>query len=483
MARGGVHEALDRICGTFSKHRIPDPEVDILVNLAPADLIKDGTWLDLPIATIMMQAAGLLPDLPQDIEGDYVLLGELGLHGEVRRVPGALSIAYVSSPGQKLIVPTGNEKETALVLAKPGHEDCGVYPISSFDELIDFFNKRKKLSNALSHPIQFDKHISKSPDFGRIHGQEKAKRAAVIAAAGGHNLLLVGPPGEGKSFLASAIPGILPRLNDAEKVELTRIYSSCGELEKDGTAVTRRPMRTVHHTASKPAVIGGGTGLARPGEITLSHLGVLFLDELAEFNRGTLESLRQPMESGTIHIGRSQGTVSYPCSFTLVAAMNPCPCGYFGTNRCQCSDKNVRSYQSKLSGPILDRIDLQVELQSLTSEERFKPAEENVSRRLQQEVQNARDRQNRRFSGKEIPYNAAIPGGYVQEYCNFSTDAFDYFQRRVDAASITTRSMDRLAKVSRTIADLDQHDTVEVGHVKESATYVIDGAVTGPFWT
>ncbi len=382
MARGAIKEALDRICGAFNKFGYAESDVEILINLAPADLPKEGTWLDLPLAIIMLQAAGLLPDLQEHQEGDFVLMGELGIHGEVRRVPGALSLAYIAKPGQSLIVPAGNERECALILAKPGHEGCRVCAVSSLDEVVEFFSGKRKLENALRQEVRFENAIPKCADFGRIRGQERAKEAALISAAGGHNLLLIGPPGEGKSLLASAIPGILPRLSNEEKVQLTRIYSACGELKNDGMAVTRRPMRSIHHTASKQAVIGGGSKIARPGEITLAHLGILFLDEIAEFTSSTLEALRQPIESGEVSISRVGGSLSFPCRFTLVAAMNPCPCGYFGTDQCRCKESDVTRYQKKISGPILDRIDLQVEMNRLSTEERFSETEEEASPRL-----------------------------------------------------------------------------------------------------
>lgn len=475
MAKGSVTESLDRISGAFQASGIPGPRVEILINLTPPSVPKDGTWLDLPLAIIMLQAAGLLPDLSEDKEGNYVLVGELGIHGEIRRVPGVLSLAYMASPGQKLIVPAGNEKEASLILAKPGHEGCGVYPVAQLSDVIDFFRGSKKLDNALRQKIVFESVVDKAVDFGKIRGQAEAKEAAVIAAAGGHNLLLIGPPGEGKSLLASAMPGILPRLTDDEKVQLTRIYSAAGLLDKDGQAVTRRPMRSVHHTASKQSIVGGGSGVPRPGEITMAHLGVLFLDEIAEFSSATLESLRQPLESGEIAVSRVGGTFTYPCRFALVAAMNPCPCGYYGTDRCRCTPQAIKKYQAKISGPISDRIDLQVVLTPLTTDERFAPTTDDVSPSLRKQVEMARQRQQERFAGRDIPCNAAIPGGSVVELCAFSESGMSHYKSTIDTNTLSTRSMDRLAKVARTIADLAGADYIESSHIDAAARFVIGG--------
>jgi magnesium chelatase family protein len=475
MAGIAVQEATTRIAGAFAKLRIPEPEVGIQINLTPASVLKEGAWLDLPLAIIMLQAAGVLPDLPEHMKGDFILMGEVGLHGDIRRVPGALSIAHLAKAGQTLIVPAGNEKECALIVARPGHDGCRVCAVSTLDEVVDFFAGKRKLENALHHEIHFDSVIPKAVDFGAIRGQDAAKEAAIIAAAGGHNLLLIGPPGEGKSLLAGAMAGILPRLSNEEKVELTRIYSAYGALETDGQAVTRRPFRSVHHSVSKEALVGGGSKIPRPGEITLAHHGILFLDEIAEFSRATLETMRQPIEAGEVTISRVGATLTYPCRFTLVAAMNPCPCGYYGTDQCTCKEREISSYQKKLSGPLIDRIDLQVELHRLTTDERFAEpsAEESPGVRIM--VEAARQRQRMRFDGKEIPHNAAIPGGQVREFCRFSQAGLEAYKEVVDTHTLSTRSMDRLAKVARTVADLVKSDDVEPKHVAKAAKYVVGG--------
>jgi len=347
--------------------------------------------------------------------------------------------------------------------------------------VIGFFKKERVLENALKDGISFKDFVPTAPDFAHVRGQEKARRAGKICAAGGHNLLLFGPPGEGKSLIASALSGILPPLTREEAVELTRIYSASGELTEDGYAVTRRPVRTVHHSASKQALVGGGSRIPRPGEVTLAHFGVLFLDELAEFSQSSLDSLRQPLEAGEVTISRVGASIRYPCRFTLVAAMNPCPCGYFGTDMCRCDAREVKKYQSKISGPILDRIDLQVSVERLSTEERFREEQSQSSAELRREVRAARARQHTRFEGTGIPFNAAIPGGSIRNYCHFEDEAFDEYKEIVDHNRVSTRSMDRLAKVALTIADLQASELIAPMHVQQAAEFVVGGVLREGF--
>jgi len=478
-AAQSVKDSIGRIEGAFAKLGIPEPMVSIVVNIAPAEVPKSGPSLDLPIALALLYAAGELPDLAPERREKFVFIGALDIHGQVRRIVGALPLSLAIAPGSTLICPDENQWECRLIKAQTTHATTTVCGVESLEQVIGFLKGSVTLdASKLDH--KFESPIPKALDISAVRGHEQAKRAMAICAAGGHNLLMIGHPGEGKSMLASVMPGIMPRLAPAEIVELTKVYSAAGQLDRDGMAVTSRPFRSIHNTATIPALIGGSTpgpnGMLKPGEITLAHLGVLFADEIPQFPRPALEALRQPLESGEVHITRVVGRATLPARFTLVAAMNPCPCGYYGLDRCTCDEKAVKKYQNRLSGPIVDRIDLQVEMERLSTEERFAPeSTEPESPKVRAKVEAARVRQQKRFEGKGIPFNAAIPGGSVRTLCQFSDAAMAHYQRIVSEASLSTRSTDRLAKVARTVADLADSDTIEPEHLDEAASFVVGG--------
>jgi magnesium chelatase family protein len=494
-----VKETLLRIEGALAKYGFAPPSGTVYINLAPPDIPKQGTSLDLPIALIALQAAGHIPDWPDAIQDDYLFIGELGLHGEIRPVHGLLPIAMVAKAGQSLVVPQTNQKEACLVRALPGKDSCNILTAGTLEQVIQFMRGQASLPNAAAQEISYEPMLERGVDFGQIKGQRDAKRAMEIAAAGGHNVLLVGPPGEGKSLTAKALPTILPRLSDAEKVELTKIYSAKGLLAGDGSVVTRRPFREVHHSASKQSLVGGGSGVPEPGEISLAHKGVLFLDELPEFSRPTIETLRQPLESGTITISRVDASLEFPAEFTLVAAMNPCPCGFFGmyncsqcgelvfepgrgcakcgsvqaTPRCSCGSKAVEKYQGRISGPILDRIDLKVDLKPLSFEEKFGEAASENSAAIRARVEAARTVQSQRYAGTSIAANAFIPGGQVTKWCGFSTAGLESYKQTIQSGTFSTRATDRLAKLARTIADLAAAPQIEPPHVAEATRFLV----------
>ena len=483
MARGAVKESLERIQGAFEKLGLGETSVDISINLAPADIVKDGTSLDLPIAIVMLQTAGYLP--PNPLGDTYLMFGELGLNGDIRRVKGALALAFTAKPRQRIISPEGNRKESALVRWSEGGQDIYSYPVKTLEEVIDCLRGKKTLKSATEESIQFKSAFKAPIDFADIKGQELAKEAATVCAAGGHNMLMIGPPGEGKSLIASAMPGILPRLSHSEVAQLTRLYSVSGKLESDESIISRRPCRTITSTASVQALVGGGSGVIKAGEISLAHLGVLFMDEFPEFGRNALEALRAPMESGVIRISRVVASVELPARFTLIAAMNPCPCGYYGYDDCQCSDQEIQKYNAKISGPILDRIDIKVHLSRLTTDERFSTKKGKSSMLIRRIVESARQIQRNRFEGTDIPTNSAIPAGKILEYCHFSDPALDHYKKIIEQRKMSTRTMDRLAKVARTIADLNGAENIDIAHLDKTTHFLFgEGGdiLDGPFF-
>ena len=468
LADTSIKESYDRIKAALTNIGFRMPIAEITVNLSPADIRKEGSGYDLPLAIGIL--AG---DCKVESErlGEYMLVGELGLDGSLRPIRGALPIAIRARKEhfRGLIVPRENVREAAVV------NNLDVYGMDSLSDVVKFFNGSDDYQPERidTRAVFYQQQSQYDLDFAEVKGQENVKRALEVAAAGGHNLIMVGPPGSGKSMMAKRLPSILPPLSLSESLETTQIHSVAGKLSRDTSLISQRPFRSPHHTISSVALVGGGNN-PQPGEISLAHNGVLFCDELPEFNRSVLEVMRQPLEDRKITISRSKYTVEYPCSFMFVASMNPCPCGYYGdpTHNCVCTPGQIQRYMNKISGPLLDRIDIQCEIQPVAFKDLayLKPGE--PSSAIRQRVIAARKIQEERYKDHNgIHCNAQMTERMIHEFAQPDEKSLDMLRMAMEKLKLSARAYGRILKVARTIADLDGSPSVKLNHIAEAVGY------------
>jgi magnesium chelatase family protein len=465
LADTAIKESKERVRSGIKNSGFEFPAKKITINLAPAAIKKEGTHYDLPMAIALLGAMG---KLKKENISNYIILGELSLSGDVRGVSGILPMADKAYEAGfvNIIVPDDNKKEAALV------PNLNVYPVKTLKDAVEIINREKEvfpyINTDLVDFLEFDANL----DFSDVKGQDSAKRALEIACAGGHSCLMVGSPGSGKTMLSKRVPGILPPLNFSEAMSVTKIYSVCSLVSKEKPLITKRPFRALHHTASTISVIGGG-GKARPGEISLAHNGVLFLDELPEFKRESLEVLRQPLEDKYITVTRVNKSATYPCNFMIIASMNPCPCGYFGSQvkDCTCSIDQIKKYQKKISGPLLDRIDIQIEVPAVLYNEISSNEKAESTKDIRERILKAREIQKKRYENADISTNSELTTPLIKKYCNLSEDAQNLIKIAFDNLGLSARGYTKIIKVARTIADLENENDILPNHIAEAIQY------------
>jgi len=462
-----VRESRERVNAAIKNSGFLFPQKRITVNLAPAGIKKEGSAFDLPIALGILAATG---QLSAERFGRMVVLGELALDGNLRPIRGALPIASALSRRRVdgLIVPEASAREAAMV------EGLNVFPVKSLREAVSFLSGDSSIAPVIVDPDTLFESVASYPvDFNDVRGQEQAKRALEVAAAGGHNVLMIGPPGSGKTMLAKRLPTILPNLSLEEALDTTKIYSVAGRLPSRTPVLPARPFRSPHHTVSDAGLIGGGQ-IPRPGEVSLAHKGVLFLDELPEFRKNVLEVLRQPMEDGQVTITRSKISLTYPANFILVAAMNPCPCGYYGhpSRECRCTAVQVQKYLSHISGPLIDRIDIQIEVPAVEYKHLTAETGGESSATTRQRVIESRRIQAERFQHvKHLNVNGDMGSREIRKYCSIDSEGDKLLKAAMDTMGLSARAYDRILKVSRTIADLDNSLSIKPAHLAEAIQY------------